>query len=34
MTALNIAASMHADDPRIMRMITQIGIELLRDSLN
>jgi hypothetical protein len=33
-TALNIASSMHADDPRIMRMITEMGYEILKDSLN
>jgi hypothetical protein len=34
LTALNIASSMHADDPRINRMIVEIGYEILKDSLN
>jgi len=34
MTALNIASSMHGDNQRVLRMVVQIGIKLLQESLN
>ena len=33
LTALSIATGMNSDDSRVMRMINQIGIKLLQDSL-
>ena len=33
MTALNIASSMHGENERVLKMVVQIGIKLLQDSL-